>query len=261
MATADEIRAYAMSHFIMPARRWGKRFVVFSASDIAKGLKIKNRYPNICSSIDSNKFQKLASVRIAGREGPRHSSSVKWKFELISHKPIQEPKKPAIFSLFSKKKSQNLVSESKIDEEKENRMGTKKVVLISCVKSKLNTPAKAKDLYTSDLFRSALQYAYFLKADKIFILSAKYGFVELEQVIAPYEMTLKTMGEPQKRAWANAVINALRQKTNLQSDLFIILAGEDYQKYLLPSLKHYEIPLEGLAYGQQLHELKSRVSS
>ncbi len=137
----------------------------------------------------------------------------------------------------------------------------KKIVLISCVKSKLTIPAKAKDLYTSDLFRSALQYAYFLKADKIFILSAKYGLVELDQVIAPYEMTLKTIGEPQKRAWANTVINALRQKTNLQSDLFIILAGKDYRKFLLPSLKHYQVPLEGLAFGQQLHELKRRVSS
>lgn len=39
MKTADEIRAYAMTHFVIPARRWGKRNVVFSASDIAKGLK------------------------------------------------------------------------------------------------------------------------------------------------------------------------------------------------------------------------------
>ena len=140
-------------------------------------------------------------------------------------------------------------------------MGIKKVVLISCVKSKLSVPAKAKDLYTSDLFRSALEYAYYLKADKIFILSAKYGLLELDEEIAPYEMTLNKMGEPEKRAWASAVIHALRQKTNLQSDLFIILAGENYRKYLIPELKHYEIPLEGLAFGQQLHELKRRVSA
>ena len=128
------------------------------------------------------------------------------------------------------------------------------------MKSKLNVPAKAKDLYTSDLFRSALEYAYYQKADKIFILSAKYGLLELDQVIAPYEMTLNKMGEPQKRAWASTVIKALQQKTDLQSDQFIILAGENYRKYLIPALKHYEIPLEGLAFGQQLHELKRRVS-
>jgi len=127
------------------------------------------------------------------------------------------------------------------------------------VKSKSSVPAKAKDLYISDLFRSSLQYAYYLKADKIFILSAKYGLVELDQVITPYEMTLSNMGEAQKRAWAKAVIQVLRQKADLQSDLFILLAGEKYRKHLIPALKHYEIPLEGLAFGQQLHELKRRV--
>lgn len=163
--------------------------------------------------------------------------------------------------MFSKKKHQEPISELKTEHKIEINTDRKKVVLISCVKSKLNLPAKAKDLYISDLFRSALQYAYFLQADKIFILSAKYELVDPDQVIAPYEMTLKTMGEPQKRAWANSVINSLRQNTDLQSDIFIILAGEDYRKYLIPSLKHYEIPLEGLAFGQQLHELKQRVVS
>lgn len=259
MTTADEIRSYAMAHFIRPARNWGKKTVVFSANDIAKGLKLKNRFPNICSSIDSIKFQQLASVRMVGREGPNKSSSVRWKFELINQAPIQEQKKPSVFSLFSKKKTQETKSVSKVEEKVETHPGMKKVVLISCVKSKLSVHAKAKDLYTSDLFRSSLQYAYYLKAEKIFILSAKYGLVELDQVISPYETTLNNMCEPQKRAWANVVIQALRHKTDLQSDLFIILAGENYRKYLLPAIKHYEIPLEGLAFGQQLHELKRRV--
>ena len=261
MSTADEIRAYAMAHFIAPARRWGKRTVVFGANDIAKGLKLKNRFPNICSSIDSTKFQQLASVKMVGRDGPKHSSSVRWKFELISQTLIQEPKKPGLFSLFSKKKSKEPSPEAITEQKIETNTDMKKVVLISCVKSKLNVPAKAKDLYTSDLFRSAIVYAYYLKADKIFILSAKYGLLELDQVIAPYEMTLNKMGEPQKRAWAGTVINALRQKTNFQSDLFIILAGENYRKYLIPAFKHYEVPLEGLGFGQQLHELKRRVSA
>jgi len=55
----------------------------------------------------------------------------------------------------------------------------KKIVLISCVKSKRKYPAKAKDLYTSTLFQSNLQYAYQLKPDAIYILSAKYGLSEI----------------------------------------------------------------------------------
>lgn len=261
MATADEIRIYAKDHFIRPARNWGKKTAVFSANDIANGLKLKNRFPNICSSIDSTKFQHLGSVRMISREGPKHSSSVRWKFELIKHASVQDTKRPAGFSLFSRKKPQEFISEPKDEKNIQAQPGRKKVVLISCVKSKLNVPAKARDLYISDLFRSALQYAYYLKAEKIFVLSAKYGLLELDQVIAPYEMTLKNMGEPQKRAWAAGVINSLRQKTDLNKDLFIILAGENYRKYLIPAMKNYQVPLEGLAFGQQLQELKTRVRS
>lgn len=52
---------------------------------------------------------------------------------------------------------------------------TKKIGLISCVSKKLNCKTKAKDLYTSPLFKYSLAYARKLNPDKIYILSAKYG--------------------------------------------------------------------------------------
>ncbi len=136
----------------------------------------------------------------------------------------------------------------------------RKIVLVSCVKRKQKFSAKAKDLYTSTLFQSNLQYAYRLKPDAIYILSAKYGLVDLDQVIAPYDMTLNTMSESEKKTWARRVLDSLRQKANLEEDLFILLAGNNYRKYLIPELKHYEIPLEGLSFGRQLQELKRRIT-
>ena len=53
-----------------------------------------------------------------------------------------------------------------------------KIVLISCASKKLNHKAKAGDLYISQLFKSGLRYAKSLNPDKIFILSAKYGFAK-----------------------------------------------------------------------------------
>jgi len=79
-------------------------------------------------------------------------------------------------------------------------------------------------------------------------------------MIAPYEMTLNTMTEAKKKIWSRMVLDALQKKANLESDLFIILAGMNYRKYLLPELTHYEIPLEGLSFGRQLQELKRRIS-
>lgn len=135
-----------------------------------------------------------------------------------------------------------------------------KVVLISCVKKKLSYSAKAQDLYISPLFRFNLEFARSLKPDAIFILSAKYGLVSLDQEIDTYDLTLNTMSENQKKAWAQKVLTDLRQKADLTHDNFIFLAGTNYRKYLIPSMHSYEIPLEGYSFGEQLRELKRRIN-
>lgn len=61
----------------------------------------------------------------------------------------------------------------------------KKIVLISCVSQKRSHRSKAKDLYISALFKKNLAYARRLNPDAIYILSAKYGLVDLETEIDP----------------------------------------------------------------------------
>ena len=109
----------------------------------------------------------------------------------------------------------------------------KKIVLISCVKSKLPHKAKAKDLYISSWFRYNLKYARQIKPDEIFILSAKYGLLELDQIIEPYEATLNGMSEVAKRNWANSVLEQLAMMCDLEKDQFIFLASSNYRKYLI----------------------------
>ena len=60
---------------------------------------------------------------------------------------------------------------------------TKKIILISCVSQKLSHRAKAKDLYISTLFTLNRKYAEKLNPDKIFVLSAKHGLLDMEQEI------------------------------------------------------------------------------
>jgi hypothetical protein len=134
-----------------------------------------------------------------------------------------------------------------------------KIVLISCVKKKLLYRTKAQDLYISPLFRFNLEYARNLKPDAIYILSAKYGLVSLDQEIDTYNLTLNTLSESQKKAWAHKVLMDLRHKTDLEHDHFIFLAGINYRKHLIPFIHSYEIPLEGYSFGEQLRELKRRI--
>jgi cytoplasmic iron level regulating protein YaaA (DUF328/UPF0246 family) len=135
----------------------------------------------------------------------------------------------------------------------------KKIILISCVSKKRAVKSRAAELYTSTLFRLNLQYARKLKPDAIFILSAKYGLVALDDEITPYDVTLNKMISDERKIWANKIIEQLRLYADLQHDHFIVLAGERYRKYLLPHLLSYEIPLEKLPIGKQLQYLKKQV--
>ncbi len=131
----------------------------------------------------------------------------------------------------------------------------KRIVLISCVSQKLNHQAKAKDLYVSALFRKSLKYAFTLNPDKIFILSAKYHLLSLDQVVEPYDLTLRQMRLNEVKAWANIVIKELRKEVSLDSDEVIFLAGEKYRRFLIPEIKSYKVPMEGLGIGKQLRFL------
>lgn len=134
-----------------------------------------------------------------------------------------------------------------------------KIVLISCVSQKQDHKCKAQDLYTSALFKYNLQYARLLNPDKIFILSAKYGLLELKSVIEPYNLSLNNFRVNKLKEWSNTVISQLEKVTDLQNDNFIFLAGKKYRKYLIENLNNYEIPMEGLTIGRQLQFLKSKV--
>ena len=136
-----------------------------------------------------------------------------------------------------------------------------KIVLVSCASKKLNYKSKAQDVYISPLFKKNLQYARTLNPDKIFILSAKYGLISLDKEIEPYNKTLNTMHFGEKKEWAEDVLKKLKKVADLYNDEFIFLAGENYRKFLIPYIKHYQIPLQGLGIGKQLKWLTEKIKN
>ena len=150
------------------------------------------------------------------------------------------------------------IATTRLSPTSENR--TRNIVLISCVKTKVSHRAKAKDLYTSARFRYSLEYARTLKPDAIYVLSALYGLLELDQVVDTYDFTLVGKSESFKQEWADQVLRVLKTKTDLKRDHFIVLASNNYRKYLLDEMESFEIPMEHLNQGQQLQFLKERIS-
>ncbi len=132
----------------------------------------------------------------------------------------------------------------------------RKIILISCASKKLPIRSKAKDLYISTLFDLNLKFAYSMKPDAVYILSAKHGLLHLETEIDPYNLPLNDMTQREVKEWALKVISQLEAIADLLNDHFIFLAGDKYRKYLFPFLRSYEVPLEGLPIGKQLQFLK-----
>lgn len=135
----------------------------------------------------------------------------------------------------------------------------KTIILIGCVKKKRGSRTTAEDLYISPFFKKNLAYAKSLKPELIFILSAKYGLVALDQEIDTYDLTLKDFKKEELIKWSSDTLQQLQQVTDLNDDRFIFLAGDKYRKYLIPRLKNYEIPFKGLGIGKQLKHLKSKI--
>jgi len=79
---ADEIRKYAKTQFVIPARKKGEKRVSFTSKDIHQGMDLESRYPQVCASIDSKKFREFARVEIVKREGPQQGATARWTFKL-----------------------------------------------------------------------------------------------------------------------------------------------------------------------------------
>ena len=135
----------------------------------------------------------------------------------------------------------------------------KKVILLSCVSKKANEKAKAKDLDLSPLFKKSLAYAYKLKPDAIYILSAKHHLLELDSVIEPYDVTLNKMKKNDRLNWGRKVIELLKWKVDLESDRFIILAGNNYILSIKDSLIHIEQLFYKMRLGERLSFLNKKL--
>lgn len=130
-----------------------------------------------------------------------------------------------------------------------------KVGLIGCSKKKQDYVCKASEMYQpSNLFKKAWNYCQ-RTYNKTVILSAKYGLLDPEREIEPYDVTLSGMSKQERMAWSHEVLQDIDDSFP-QDTVFYIHAGAKYREWLESGLENcfYEchVPLRGLGMGQQL---------
>jgi len=92
---------------------------------------------------------------------------------------------------------------------KVNTIRTPRIIaLVSCGRRKRDHSTKARNLYSSSWFDKASAYAEKV-SDAWYILSAKYGLLEPDTVISPYDQTLNTMPADERETWGEKVIDEL----------------------------------------------------
>ena len=137
------------------------------------------------------------------------------------------------------------------------------VLLVGCVSEKLPAPGPARYLYASTLFRLRRAYAESLRLPW-YILGAKYGIVDPEEIIAPYDTRLSDLSAPESRAWGGKVFTQLEATVGaLCGRTFEFHAGKSYVETVQPRLEAAGAtvlwPLKGLRIGEQLHWYKEHL--
>ena len=128
------------------------------------------------------------------------------------------------------------------------------VCLVACASRKGDQPAAAEFIYRSPLFSAARSYAE-KRANQWFILSAKHGLLSPNDVIEPYNESLLSQSDVQRREWAERVGQAFDVRVPAGGRV-IFLAGSAYRSHLAPKFR-YEgretvAPMAALGIGSQV---------
>lgn len=204
--------------------------------------------PAVCSALRSGKFEQFADVTRLEVTGPANGANVYFRFGLtgkveVAREAVSQtfprPAAPVRLPVLSSRESVDL---------------SNAIVLVSCVKSKVHHPAPARTLYRSDWFTKVRRLVEGQDA-RWFVLSALHGLVPPDKEIAPYELTLSTMGVARRRAWADDVYRQLEPELD-GCKRVVFFAGLNYREFLVgPLLRsglQVDVPMEGLAQGEQL---------
>ena len=112
-----------------------------------------------------------------------------------------------------------------------------KIAILPCSQKKAKVSCSAGNMYKSSLFILRKRYAKdVLGCDKIYILSAKYGLIEENEIIEPYDTKLDTLSEAEYFDWQCQIYTQYLMKiyNKLMSDekveIYLFKSDSDYLK-------------------------------
>jgi len=124
---------------------------------------------------------------------------------------------------------------------------------VACGSKKVDRAAPASELYVGPWFSKAARYAKEVLKNDWAIMSAKYGLLDPDQVIEPYDVSLIKMPMKSRLQWSTWVRVQIIKRW--PDETFVVLAGAKYKAACRGLNASY--PLTGLTLGQQYQFLNS----
>jgi len=96
MSLSEQIANHVLTHYVEPARRSGQTLIEVQAGKVHRELGWKNRVASVCTTLESQKFQKenhLFLVHVSGPASGR-STTVSFAFGLLDSQKEAEDSKP-----------------------------------------------------------------------------------------------------------------------------------------------------------------------
>lgn len=133
--------------------------------------------------------------------------------------------------------------------------------LVGCSGPKLDHPAPARQLYTSQLFRLTLSLAE-ARHDVVYVISAKHEIVALDQVIEPYDRVMSDVAKEWRAIWGVRVWDSILKRHQDVDRQVFIYAGKDYARPIERAGFHqatFHEPLAKMQIGQRLQWLREQL--
>ena len=130
-----------------------------------------------------------------------------------------------------------------------------RILLIGCSQTKAPAAAPARDLFTGAAFCKARAMAE-RSGHPWFVLSAKFGLLDPDEVVSPYDVYLDDRSSAYRRAWGRWVVAQLAEQQPLAGAVVEVHAGRAYCDPLAEPLAEAGAdlaqPLAGLRQGERL---------
>lgn len=137
-------------------------------------------------------------------------------------------------------------------------MQAAKVVLLCSANRKTAHPAPAITLYRSEFFRLGRSYAQSFSPQAIFVLSARWGLVPADHILAPYPETMSSFETSQAiQVWADEIVHSLHHNLSVDRSHIVVLGLRKFAYPIATQLPHASMPLDGMNYVQALNYLRS----